>query len=607
MARSTSTRLLSALAALIIPIAAFAAKQDVGNPSGGGATIEWQVKINGQERIELTVLGPDGESYFKEFGPGRNPSFRLDDLNGMVVDGQYNYELRVVPRVSDNVKKQLEKARKGNDEAAARKIMKDNGLTDQLVQSGAITILNGAIVSPDLVEEDANDSGSSGSSAHDVAGDSASGRTAAANANRNWNVGVLDTVIPDDLIVQSSTCTGFDCVNGESFGFDTLRLKENSLRIHFDDTSSSAGFPANDWRIIANDSGSGGSNHLAFEDSTAARNPVVIEAGASANSIFVDSTGRIGFRQSAPLLDLHVTTTNTPAIRLEQTNGGGFTSQTWDIGGNEANFFVRDLTGGSRLSFRIRPGAPTSSLDIAANGNVGIGTASPAVKLDVQGTTAITGGSLGIGTTTPAFPFHLIGAVAADGVSKIQNTNATGFSGFVYADSAAVSRMFIGVDNNNSQARIAAFSTSPLIFVTNNIERARIDSSGNVGVGTTTPSSKFHVNGGDIRVSGGSFIDDGTTLNVPDYVFDDSYKLMSLDEVHKFIEENKHLPNVPSVKDVKSSGLNVSQFQMRLLEKVEELTLYTLAQHEQIGGLKEQNDGLQKRLEELESKLSQQQ
>ena len=77
-------------------------------------------------------------------------------------------------------------------------------------------------------------------------------------------------------------------------------------------------------------------------------------------------------------------TTDTPAIRLDQSNAGGFTAQTWDIGGNEANFFVRDTTGGSRLPFRIRPGAPTSSIDIAASGNVGIGTASPTAKLFVK-------------------------------------------------------------------------------------------------------------------------------------------------------------------------------------------------------------------------------
>ena len=80
-----------------------------------------------------------------------------------------------------------------------------------------------------------------------------------------------------------------------------------------------------------------------------------------------------------------MTTSNTPAIRLEQNNSGGFTAQTWDVAGNEANFFVRDLTGGSRLPFRIRPGAPTSSIDIAANGNVGLGIASAAAKLHVFG------------------------------------------------------------------------------------------------------------------------------------------------------------------------------------------------------------------------------
>ncbi len=67
---------------------------------------------------------------------------------------------------------------------------------------------------------------------------------------------------------------------------------------------------------------------------------------------------------------------------MEQTNGGGFTAQTWDVGANEANFFVRDLTGGSRLPFRIRPGAGTSSIDIGSSSNVGFGTASPAFPLD---------------------------------------------------------------------------------------------------------------------------------------------------------------------------------------------------------------------------------
>ncbi|HEY5054334.1 MAG TPA: hypothetical protein VII45_13095 [Solirubrobacterales bacterium] len=81
--------------------------------------------------------------------------------------------------------------------------------------------------------------------------------------------------------------------------------------------------------------------------------------------------------------NLILKTADTPFLRLEQTNGSGFTPQTWDVAGNEANFFVRDVTGGSKLPFRIRPGAPTSSIDIAANGDVGLGTASPSAPLQL--------------------------------------------------------------------------------------------------------------------------------------------------------------------------------------------------------------------------------
>lgn len=374
--RSQSFRLFVLSIILIVPMAAFAA-DNVGTPAGGGASIEWAVKSRNYDHIELRVVDPDGESISSEFDAGVTPSFSVSELGGGLKDGQYSYEMRVVPNIPSGVQINLQKARKANDDAAIRKILRDNGLDKPVVQSGVITILNGQIVRPGQTEPTAHDSSASVKS---VASDATLGERAARPINAPQ---ALDQVIPDDLIVQGSTCTGFDCVNNESFGFDTFRLKENNLRIHFDDTSASAGFPANDWRIVANDSGSGGANFLAIEDSTAGRNIFVAKAGAPANGIFLDSTGRVGFRNSAPGLDLHMTTTDTPAIRFEQSNAGGFTAQTWDIGANEANFFVRDLTGGSRLSFRIRPGAPTSSVDIAATGKVGMGTASPSERLHV--------------------------------------------------------------------------------------------------------------------------------------------------------------------------------------------------------------------------------
>jgi hypothetical protein len=193
-----------------------------------------------------------------------------------------------------------------------------------------------------------------------------------------------DQVIPDDLIVQSSVCAGFDCVDGESFGTDVLKLKENNLRILFDDTSATAGFSANDWRLTANDQGSGGASYFSIDDVTGGTAPFKVMAGAPGNALFVGSNGKIGIRESNPLLDLHLTSTDTPAMRLEQSNGGGFTAQTWDVGGNETSFFVRDLTGGSRMPLRIRPGAPTSSIDVGADGDVGIGTNSPSQALHVR-------------------------------------------------------------------------------------------------------------------------------------------------------------------------------------------------------------------------------
>lgn len=300
-----------------------------------------------------------------------------------------------------------------------------------------------------------------------------------------------DQVIADDLIVQGSLCVGFDCVNNESFGFDTIRLKENNLRIKFEDTSASAGFPTNDWQLTANDSVSGGQNKFSIDDITGAKTPFTVIAGAPTNSMFVDSSGRVGLRTSAPVLDLHISTSNTPAMRMEQTNAGGFTAQTWDVGANEANFFVRDVTGGSRLSFRIRPGAPTSSLDISADGDVGVGTASPLARLharkaaeagvaeslalfdvsdDAIGSLAIRNGSTSDSilhpriegkTASQAVPVTIAGNVTDD----LGTNPVVAFDAARLAGGAVVTRPLIVFRNNNAvRATLAAngdmFATS---------------------------------------------------------------------------------------------------------------------------------------------------
>lgn len=200
-----------------------------------------------------------------------------------------------------------------------------------------------------------------------------------------------DVLTNNDGVIRPSLCVGFDCEDNEVFSFDTLKLKQNNNRLTFIDTSSQGGFPAGDWQLRANDSQSGGADHFSVDwlgtDASFGNIPVStpfrIDGTAPSDSIRVSTTGRVGFGTSTPVLDLHVLTANTPGIRLEQSAGGGWTPQTWDVAGNETNFFVRDVTNSSSLPFRIRPGAPTSSLEIGSTGRIGIGTQAPAARLHV--------------------------------------------------------------------------------------------------------------------------------------------------------------------------------------------------------------------------------
>ncbi len=369
-ARSISRYVLISLSCLLLlPTLSFAKSGNadaVGRLMASGASVQWMPTSADHERVTLTVVAPNGAVFHKEFAAGSNPSFRLQDLGGRLTDGSYTYELRAVPRISPEVKSQLAAARAAGDDEAATRILSAAGINpDALVQSGSLLVINGAFASTDAQESPATKT------------------PVASSTSASKVIKSLDVVTADDAIIQGSLCVGLDCVNNESFGFDTIRLKENNTRIKFDDTSTSTGFPNHDWQLTANDSASGGANKFSIEDITAATVPVTVTGSAPTNSIFVDSSGRLGLRTATPVLDIHVATSNTPAMRLEQNNSGGFTAQTWDVAGNEANFFVRDVTGGSRLPFRIRPGAPTSSIDISASGNVGVGTASPSQKLHV--------------------------------------------------------------------------------------------------------------------------------------------------------------------------------------------------------------------------------
>ncbi|MCF6297575.1 MAG: tail fiber protein [Flavobacteriaceae bacterium] len=124
---------------------------------------------------------------------------------------------------------------------------------------------------------------------------------------------------------------------------------------------------------------------------------------------------------------------------------------------------------------------------------------------------------------------------------------------------------------------------------------------GNLGIGTTSPDEKLTVKGKihaqEIKVSLNGAI-------VPDYVFEKNYDLKSLDEIDQYIKQYKHLPEIPSAKEMEKEGLHLKIMNLSLLKKIEELTLYAIQQEKSLQEQKVVNEALALRLEKIETILS---
>ena len=143
---------------------------------------------------------------------------------------------------------------------------------------------------------------------------------------------------------------------------------------------------------------------------------------------------------------------------------------------------------------------------------------------------------------------------------------------------------------NSSQALFSRLRmyTSTASNITQKIELCTesncwFNNTGNFGIGTNTPTHKLDVRG-TIRAN-------EILVNIPsgaDFVFDNNYHLMPLDQLSEYVQQNKHLPEVKSAEEMELDGVTMGEFQIQLLQKVEELTLYILQQQEEINSLKQQ-------------------
>jgi hypothetical protein len=250
--------------------------------------------------------------------------------------------------------------------------------------------------------------------------------------------------------------------------------------------------------------------------------------------------------------DVTITTGDAPTVELNQDNSQSLGIQNWSLSGDETGVYLDDNTGG-QTPLTIFKGAPDNSLAVSSNGRVGIGTAAPEGGLHING-----------GSSQDVF--------SGMGPDPAGDSNTGGFN-FGYAGSS----FGIGSGFFNVRPVTTAVAPNPsLRFMTVNVQRMIITNTGRVGIGTTNPSQQLDVIG-NIRASG-NFISNATTLNVPDYVFAPDYQLRPLPELAAYIEKEQHLPGIPAAEVIKREGLNLSEFQMQLLKKIEELTLYTLEQ-----------------------------
>lgn len=272
----------------------------------------------------------------------------------------------------------------------------------------------------------------------------------------------------------------------------------------------------------------------------------------------------LAFSQQAQTFSEVTVQAYSPTIYLKRSvNDGGFIRgiQTQYLNGDNGWFFG-DLHGSqwvvSKGDYNDR------KLVVNDNGNVGIGTVSPNSKLHIaQDNINNQNLSLGKFTSVGQTGGSAIVSLAYNSTTANLEVNSTySGSGFRYGT----------YGDFNIENEITTPDFGAINFITNKKVQLAIKPNGNALL-----QGKFEAK--EVKV---------TLTPTADFVFDEKYDLPKLEEVEKHIKEKKHLPEIASAKVMEKEGVNVGEFQIKLLQKIEELTLYSIEQNKQIKQQSEQ-------------------
>ena len=284
------------------------------------------------------------------------------------------------------------------------------------------------------------------------------------------------------------------------------------------------------------------------------------------------TTGQLGIGSSniwAPITINSVSSSNGNIGVSLAFEGMNHTEIGYRFNANGSNFY-QVLYNGSSINWKhFEGGSYIPKLSLTNSGHLGIGTVNPSAELEVKS------------TTNNDAEIHI-------------NSLTEGKPSIIRFQDAGTSRWGL-LSHFPSPGDLSVYNYH------NNTNTMVFDASGNVAIGLNNPSSYFKlaVNGAirskEVRVE----------ADWPDFVFYDDYELRTLQEVEQHIKENGHLPGIPSEAEVAENGINLGEMNAKLLQKIEELTLYLIEQNKQnqsqqaeIETLKEMNAELLKKIED---------